>query len=1600
MSDISDYDDDIVEIADSDDAYKELSAKAKKASVRKGAAPQVAAPKAAAKTAAKGITKTKVERATKKKAPLVENNFSDDEAPAPSRKKAPSFGEQDDRPVEEIYQKKTQLEHILLRPDTYIGSTEEQSVPMWVFEDDRMVFREVKYVPGLYKIFDEIIVNAADNKVRDKTMDTIKVTITGDTISVWNNGRGIPVEMHAKEKVYVPELIFGHLLTSSNYDDDQKKITGGRNGYGAKLCNIFSTQFIVETADSRSGLKFRQARPMGDNHLATGTIFTSVHSNNMSKMTTPKIDANPKKEDYTQITFTPDLPKFGMTSLNKDFEALVKKRVYDLAGCLQGVKVYLNGAKLNLKGFKDYVGLYLKDDPSGSAPSIIYEQPNEWWEVAFAPSDGQFQQVSFVNSICTMKGGTHVNHVADIIVAELIEALKKKDKKALVLKPHQVKNHMRLFVKCHIVNPSFDSQTKENMTLKVSQFGSKCELSDGFKKSVLKSGVMDNILSFAKYQQDKQLKKSDGQRAGNGLHIPKLEDAGNAGTKKSKDCTLILTEGDSAKALVYKSIPAIADNARDYWGVFPLKGKLLNVREATYTQVANNDEINNIKKILGLQHKKEYHDVSSLRYGRLMIMTDQDHDGSHIKGLIVNFFDHYYPSLLKIPGFLTVFITPIVKVTKRDRVLSFYSMPDYYKWKDENDNGKGWSIKYFKGLGTNNDDDGKEYFSNVDEHIRSFAPVDDEDRELIDMAFSKKRADERKEWLRKYQPGSEMDMAAKEIKVSEFINKELILFSMSDNARSIPCAVDGFKPGHRKIMYACFKKNLKNVMKVYQLAGYVAEHTAYHHGEASLTASIVSLACDYVGSNNLPLLVPDGQFGSRMNGPKDAASARYINTKLQPIARAIFRPEDDALLKYLNEDGLSIEPDWYIPILPMLLVNGSEGIGTGWSNSIPSYNPEDIVDNILRHLDGKEYVPMHPWYRGFTGSIELVGDEKFKVSGTIEKIDETTVRITELPIRTWISKYKTDYLEVWAGKGSDKDKKDATEKDKAWVKDFRASGSGLQYDVTLTEENMALAEAEGLEKKFKLTSTISTTNLVCFDKEGRLKKFNSIREIFEDFCELREKYYVKRKEHMMHQIGRDLDKLRNQVRFVRAIVDGELRVRNRKRADLDAELRRLKYDPFPKTKSLDEQQNNNEDDDDNETSAHNNTDYDYLLGMPIYSLTFEKIIQLENQAQKKRDELRAVEVVPPNQLWRNDLEEFRQKWREFVDEANQKEMARQLKALGKAGKASKGTRAKPAPAARAVKPKAKAAEKDDEDVYVEEKPKKAAAVRKPRVKKESTNVDPDLKENKQPAEQPSVEDLTRSLSDLGIATIADAEPAAAKKKRTLGPRKTMMAPGQSKPGVRRKEPSSNESGSPVVSLSSSADEAAAAKPATTISKKAPTRTSRTVSKKVAKREDDSGSDSIADDIDMTDLANSVSATSISTSPPEHRSQKPAPVPKKTGAAKPRRVIKSETEDEDSYDPTPVAKKTGAAKPRRVIKSETEDEDSYDPAPVQKRGRAKVSRVVVSSSESEVEEEVVVVAAPKVTRTKRAAAVTVKKYVISDDDEDGVGDDGDESFEDF
>ena len=531
-------------------------------------------------------------------------------------------------------------------------------------------------------------------------------------------------------------------------------------------------------------------------------------------------------------------------------------------------------------------------------------------------------------------------------------------------------------------------------------------------------------------------------------------------------------------------------------------------------------------------------------------------------------------------------------------------------------------------LGTSTSAEAKEYFSNLDIHEVHFSTLVDDvgpqsnlnignsgsiGDELIEMVFSKKKVMQRKSWLNNYKSNTFLSYSADALKYSNFINRELILFSRADNIRSLPHIYDGFKPSQRKVLFSCFKRNLKEEIKVAQLAGYVSEVSAYHHGEASLAGTIIGMAQNFVGSNNINLLVPSGQFGTRRMGGKDCASPRYIYTALDGIARKLFHPDDDALLKCLKDDGLTVEPEYYMPIIPMILVNGSEGIGTGWSTSIPNFDPRQIIANLRRLINGEEMEPMTPWYHGYAGEItEANKAGSYDVRGNLEHISRCNkLKITELPLKRWTQDYK-QFLESL----QTSDKKADKEPD---VKDFVENHTDTSVSFTITTSAAKIDEfgrtKGGIYGKLKLSGKLSTSNMQMFNEDGAIQKFDTPLEIMLSFFEKRLDFYVKRKALLLQRLCQQETILSNKARFILAVCEGRLVLSNRKKVELLSDLKEMDF------QLLDNSHNDESEGEDDDLASG----YSYLLNMKIWSLTYEKVKELKSElasTKNRIDELR------------------------------------------------------------------------------------------------------------------------------------------------------------------------------------------------------------------------------------------------------------------------------------------------------------------------------------------------------------------------------------------
>jgi len=514
----------------------------------------------------------------------------------------------------------------------------------------------------------------------------------------------------------------------------------------------------------------------------------------------------------------------------------------------------------------------------------------------------------------------------------------------------------------------------------------------------------------------------------------------------------------------------------------------------------------------------------------------------------------------------------------------------------------------------NNDDDDDDNNDNDN----TFIPLHD-DNDAIKLAFEKKRANDRKKWLMNYNKNNIIKYEQKNISYYDFIHREFIHFSNEDIYRSIPSIIDGLKPSQRKVLYGCFKSDLdKDEKKVSQLAGIVSDISQYHHGEMSLNGTIIGMAQNYIGSNNINILEPNGQFGSRYANGKDHASSRYIWTKLTSMATLIFKKVDNPLLNQLYDDGMPIEPEYYVPIIPMILVNGTEGIGTGFSTKIPPYNPIEIINNLLNIINNNEYVEMNPWWQSFDGEICKINNYSFEIKGKY-LINNNKLIITELPIGESTYNYK-EFLEKQLSNVSKNGKK------KSELLSYIDNNTDTKIYFELTfEENYLNDNIDNIEKLYKLSKKYSITNMHLYSPDGNIKKYINIEDIIKDYYNVRLEFYVKRKEYQLNNLKKELENISYKVKFILMIINKELVINNKKKIEIELELEKHNFIKI-------------------------NNSYDYLLTMSIYNLTFEKIEELKKLENKKQIEYDNLEKIEPKDIWKIELLELKEEYTKWYNE--------------------------------------------------------------------------------------------------------------------------------------------------------------------------------------------------------------------------------------------------------------------------------------------------------------------------------------------------------------
>jgi DNA topoisomerase-2 len=690
------------------------------------------------------------------------------------------------------------------------------------------------------------------------------------------------------------------------------------------------------------------------------------------------------------------------------------------------------------------------------------------------------------------------------------------------------------------------------------------------------------------------------------LKIPNLEDAHDAGSINSKNCTLILTEGLSAKTFAMSGLELLG---RKLYGIFPLKGKLLNVRESSQQKMLDNAEIQNMMKILGmkLNYKNK---LSDLRYGRVILLTDADVDGFHIKGLLMNVFHFLSPELLEHKGFLTTINTPLIKAVKGNSNIEFLTVQEYERWKIgiPDSEFKKYNIKYFKGLGTSSSKEALEIFKKMPENVVNYIYDSKINTDgAINLAFNKKLADDRKVWVGKYDKDMILDQTTNDLTYKDFINKQLIHFSVYDNLRSIPNLMDGLKPSQRKVLYTMFKNySGSSEIKVSQLANITASLTNYHHGEDNLNGVIINLAQNFTGSNNYNLLEPVGQFGSRIASGKDASQPRYIFTKISQFSKLLFNSDDSKILNYINDEGQMIEPEFYTPNVPLILLNGAQGIGSGYSTLIPSFNLKDVLSNIKNILYGKSYVEMTPYYNGYKGEILKLNSQKFIMYGSIKLgKKENELIIDEIPINISIDDYKTflDRITDEQILGIYDFTNESSQNEAKFIIKFK-SRTDAQSFLKNKDENM---------KTLKLAYNINLSNMHLFDENYKIRKYESPEEIIIHFLTVKLEFVEKRRQYQLKTAQKLATILENKIRFINEFLSGKIKIkRGISHKELEQILEEHEYKRIEHS-------------------------FDYLLTLNFLSITKEKIEVLEKQFLQTTKEIDYLKANDNIKLYLSDL---------------------------------------------------------------------------------------------------------------------------------------------------------------------------------------------------------------------------------------------------------------------------------------------------------------------------------------------------------------------------
>lgn len=1118
----------------------------------------------------------------------------------------------------ETHKQLTDLQHVIDRSGMYVGSTKKQTNTIYLYNSKKNIFelQDVKFVPAWYKIVDEIMVNAIDrNTLFPKKVNRIEMSFYEENgmIEIINNGPGISqkdFKLNNGEIVPLPQAIASAFRMGSNFDSNQKRITGGLNGLGIKLVNAYSDYLKLFTI-SKVGRKYKS--------------YSQEFENRLSIIHEPIIEET-KEEEFTSIKFIPSYKNMGYSKLSlqdkKILNSLVETRAYQ-ASAFVNADVLFNNQIINIgDSFEDFAQMFINND-YGMFHTILKNKKDKDlnWEICIGVSDGKFRQVSLINGIYVFKGGSHIKHLQNEIVKNLKSRAMKILGKQNKFNSNFILNNLFIVFKASFDKPTFNSQIK-------------CELNDPIENFIdykFKKTEWAKIWSFLKdhvttHVLDKNTDKKKSRVERGRIELDKGKDATYAGSKKNaRKTSLIVCEGDSAMACVDRGITHKKTKlSYEYYGTFSIQGVPMNARKeckqildkknnkthlVRNLKLKNNQRFQDLVKLLGLDYEKSYdpdtiegqQEIKTLRYGRVIMAVDQDEDGKgNIFGLLVNFFMLFWPNLAKI-GFVKRFNTPIIRAylrsskTKPQKCEEFYSLSSYEKWLEKNFSNnndkmlKKYNIKYFKGLGGHDQKKGEilTMFTNFEDKLITYSLNNDGEKDL--ESYYGKKTEPRKIALAV--PVSREDEllldGENEVSISLLLKTDVKEFQRDNIMRKLPHSIDGMVPSRRKVFYTArhkfgITKSTNKEIKVCSFTGDVMSYSCYHHGDASLSETIIKMCQDFPGSKNMPLLIGVGEFGTKSEGGKNHASPRYTSLQLnQSLCWALCPKEDDFLLNYEFDDGVRCEPTFYIPIIPLSIMEHMEIPATGWKAKVWARDYKQVIKNVKWMITGKfnKCRKMKIWLKDNNCDLRKWKGKTYAVGKYSYNEKTRILTISELPPCIYDESYKnkTFFTTTEVTKNGKKEKKKVLKSEftnnyrvdssydeitnnyetKIWIElqpgamdkimARKATKSGDEYQtdekdnesdnesiVSVGSNNTVNTNSgypfDPVEDFMNLKLSLgSNLNMIAWD--GTVKEYKRYEEIFDEWFQVRKQLYAARIDRMIILTNLMIKYLENIIKF-------------------------------------------------------------------------------------------------------------------------------------------------------------------------------------------------------------------------------------------------------------------------------------------------------------------------------------------------------------------------------------------------------------------------------------------------------------------------------------